>query len=174
MASSVRTVTKALAAEEDLLFGEGTAQQTRAGRSYTVSKVRGFRPVNNQSELDDLDFNKFPKAVLVENGNFKLYQHNGTFYEELVLVNKTLVVATPSTSISAIANNTIIFSVGSAHTVTNFDNGIKGQELNVISTTANTTIANNANIVLKGGSNYLIPTHTGLRLVYTGTVWAEV
>lgn len=174
MASSVRTVTKALAAEEDLLYGEGTAQQTRAGVAYTVSKIRGFRPVNNSTELDDLDFNKFPKVVLVESGAFKFYQHNGTEYEELVPISKTLTIVSPVVTASAIANRTIIFNVGSAHDVANFTNGIKGQELNIIATTANTTIENNANIVLKGGSNLNLPTNTGIRLIYTGVVWAEV
>jgi len=174
MASSVRTVTKALAAEEDLLYGEGTAQQTRAGIAYTVSKIRGFRPVNSLTELDELDFNKFPKAVLVESGLLRFYQHNGSEYEELVLINKTLTIASVVTSVSAIANSTIIFNVSSAHSIVNFTNGSKGQELNIIAITANTTIDNNANIVLKGGSNLNLPTNTGIRLIYTGTVWAEV
>ena len=174
MASSVRTVTKALAAEEDLLFGEGIAQQTRAGLSYTVSKIRGFRPVNDATELAELDFDKFPKAVLVRNGAVQFFQHNGAEYEELVLLKKTEVITTNLSSFSAIAKNTVIFTVGTAQSISDITNGIIGQELNIISTTVNTTIENNANIVLKGGSNYLIPANTGLRLVYTGTVWAEV
>jgi hypothetical protein len=174
MASSVRTVTKALAAEEDLLYGEGTAQQTRAGVSYPVSKIRGFRPVNDATELAELDFAKFPKAVLVRNGAVQFFQHNGTAYEELVLLKKTEVITANISSFSAIAKSTVIFSVGSTQSITDITNGIVGQELNVISTTANTTIENTASIVLKGGANYLIPANTGLRLIYTGTVWAEV
>lgn len=174
MASSVRTVTKTLAAEEDFLYGEGTAQQTRAGTVYTVSKIRGFRPVNDSTELSELDFTKFPKAVLVENGALKFYQHNGAEYGELVPVNKTTTITSNMASLSVIALSTIIFSVGSTQAISNFTNGIKGQELNLISTTTNTTIENNSNIVLKGGSDYLIPANTGLKLVYTGTVWAEV
>ena len=174
MASSVRTVTKTLAAEEDLLFGEGTAQQTRVGVSYTVSKIRGFRPVNDSAELDALDPLKFPKVTLVENGAYKHYQHNGTTYEQIVDISKTTTITAVVAAISVIASKTIIFSVGSANTITNFTNGIQGQELNIVSTNTNTTIENNSGIVLKGGSNYVIPANTGLRLVYTGTVWADV
>lgn len=174
MVSSVRTVTKALAAEEDLLYGEGTAQQTRAGVAYTVSKIRGFRPVADSTELSELNFSKFPKAALVESGSLRFYQHNGAEYEELVLISKTLTISSAVTSVSAIANRTIIFSVSSAHSITNFTNGIKGQELNIIATTVNTTIDNNANIVLKGGVNLNLPANTGIRLIYTGVVWAEV
>lgn len=174
MVATVRTVTKALAAEEDILFGEGTAQQTRAGKSYTVNKFRNARPVNSLSELNELDFNKFPKAILVENGTIKFYQYNGAIYEELVPISKTSVETSVVSNISAIGKQTIIFSVGSAQTITTISNGITGQELTLVSTTNNTTIENNANIVLKGGSDYAIPANTGLKLVYTGTVWAEV
>lgn len=174
MASSVRTVTKALAAEEDLLYGEGTANQTRAGVDYTVSKIRGFRPVNSQDELDSLEFAKFPKAVLVLNGLLRFYQHNGTAYEELVLIPKTEDIIANVSSFSAIAKSTVIFSVTTAQSISDITNGTKGQELTIISTTANTTIENSASIVLKGGVNYLIPANTGIKLTYTGTIWAEV
>ena len=174
MAASVRTVTKALAGEEDLLYGEGTAQQARAGASYTVSKIRGFRPVNDMDELDTLDFNKFPKAVLVTSGYFKFFQFNGAEYEQVIPITKTKVTTSPVTSISAISVNTQILSSVTPHTIDTITNGVTGQELNIIDTTGNTIIENNASIVLKAGSNYDIPTNTGLRLIYTGTVWAEV
>lgn len=174
MASSVRTVTKALAVEEDLLYGEGTAKQNRAGVDYTVSKIRGFRPVNSQDELDALDFAKFPKAVLVLNGLLRFYQYNGTAYEQIVPITKTENIAANVSSFSAVAKSTVIFSVTTAQSISDITNGTKGQELTIISTTANTTIENSASIVLKGGVNYLIPANTGLKLSFTGTVWAEV
>lgn len=174
MAESVRTITKALAAEEDLLFGEGTANQSRAGVDYAVSKIRGFRPVNSQDELDNLDFTKFPKAVLVLNGLLSFYQHNGGAYEQIVPVYKTEDITANVSSFSAIAKSTVIFSVATAQSISDITNGTKGQELTIISTTANTTIENSASIVLKGGANYLIPANTGIKLSNTGTVWAEV
>jgi len=174
MASSVRVITKALATEEDLLYGEGTANQNRAGMDYTVSKIRGFRPVNNQDELDELDVIKFPKAVLVLNGLLRFYQYNGTAYEQLVLVPKTEDITANVSSFSAIAKSTVIFSVATAQSISDITNGTKGQELTIISTTVNTTIENSASIVLKAGVNYLIPANTGIKLSYTGTVWAEV
>lgn len=174
MAATVRTVTKALAAEEDILFGEGTAQQTRAGKSYTVNKFRNMKPVNSLDELAELDFNKFPKVMLVERGAVRFYQHNGAEYEQLVPIARTSVETAAVSSISAINMQSIIFSTTSAHTITSINTGVTGQELAIVSTTNNTTVANNANIVLKGGSDYAIPANTGLKLVYTGSVWAEV
>lgn len=174
MTSSVRTVTKALAAEEDLLYGEGIAQQTRAGVTQTVTKIRGFRPVNNVTELGELDHAKFPKAVLVENGTLQFYQFNGAIYEALVPLNKTEVTAAVVSSFSAIGKNTMIFSVAAAQSISDITNGVIGQVITIISTTANTTVENSGSIVLKSGANYLIPANTGIRLQYTGTVWAEV
>lgn len=174
MASSVRTITKVLAAEEDLLYGEGLANQNRAGIDYAVSKIRGFRPVNNQDELDTLDFAKFPKAVLVLNGLLRFYQYNGVAYEQLVPVAKTIDVTANVSTFSALLLETVIFTVATAQSISDITNGTKGQELTIISTTANTTIENSASIVLKGGANYLIPANTGIKLSFTGTVWAEV
>ena len=78
------------------------------------------------------------------------------------------------TKLAADVNKTIIFNVSSTHTIDTITNGVVGQELTIVSSTNNTTIENNANIVLKGSSNYAIPANTGLKLVYTGSVWAEV
>ena len=173
MVSSVRTVTKALAAEEDLLLGEGVAQQTRAGKSYTVTKVSGFRPVNSDEELLALNPIRFPKAALVKNNTVQFMKHNGAEYEALVLVTKTLVV-TSNTSTIAPSADTVIFNISTAHEVSDILSGLLGQKLTIVSTTINTTIKNSTSVVLKGGADYLIPVNTGLQLVYTGSVWAEV
>jgi len=173
MATSVRTVTKALAAEEDLLLGEGVAQQTRAGKSYTVTKIGGFRPVNSDEELLALNPISFPKAALVKTSTVQFMKHNGAEYEALVLVPKTLVV-TSNTSTIAPSADTVIFNVSTIHEVSDILSGVLGQKLIIVSTTANTTIKNSTNVVLKGGVDYLIPVNTGLQLVYTGSVWGEV
>lgn len=172
--SSSRVVTKVLAAEEDLLFGEGLAQQTRAKNSYTVNKISIVKPVNNSQDLNDLDPLKYPKVFLVENGYYKFYQYNGAAYEELVPITKTHTISTPVTLISAISKKTIFFDVATPHSVSNISDGFEGQELNLISRTSNTTIANNSEIVLKTGSDYLIPVNTGLKLVFNGNSWSEV
>jgi len=151
MASSTRTITKALAAEEDLLYGEGVVQQTRAGVPYNVTKIRGFRPVNDVSELNLLDSVKFPKAVLVDNGLLSFYQFNGTEYEQLVPVTKSNVITDTSSTVIAAASQTLLFSVGSVHTISSITGGTKGQVLHIVSTTSFTTIQSNAGIVLKGG-----------------------
>lgn len=80
MADTSRYITKALAAQEDMLFGEGTTQQTRGGRTYTVSKLRGFYPCNSLTELNELDPDRFPKACTVINSSVVNYAHDGTSY----------------------------------------------------------------------------------------------
>jgi len=174
MTSSTRTITKAPAAEEDLLYGEGIAQQMRAGVPYNVTKIRGFRPVNDITELNNLNPTKFPKAVLVENGALAFYKYNGAAYEALTILTKITTIVSEVTSFSAISLSTVLLSSGTPQSINNITNGIAGQELKLIATNGNTTIENTASIVLKGGSDYPIPSNTGLTLVYTGSVWAEV
>lgn len=178
MNATVRTITRALATEEDILYGEGTAQQSRGGAQRTVQKVRGFRPVNNQDELQALNPSRFPKAVLVENGVATFYTFDGTGYVPLTINAergyRTVVVASPVTNVNALNLASIIFSVTTSHTLADIDNGEAGKVLHIASTTANTTIANNANISLKGGVDYLIPANTGITLLHTGSIWAEV
>lgn len=95
-----RTVTKVLATQQDLLFGEGQVQQTRSGGVYVVDKIRGFYPCNSQAELDALDPEKFPKAALVTDTGVQFFKHNGTDYVALGLqtfvgTNAEIVTGTP-------------------------------------------------------------------------------
>ncbi len=69
------TIKKNLAGEEDLLFGEGSVNQSRGGGNFTIHGIRGFWPVNNQTELDELDPVKHPKAVLLDGTTLKFYSY---------------------------------------------------------------------------------------------------
>lgn len=174
MAGSTRIVTKALAGAEDLLHGEGSVQQDRAGTTVTLSKLRGFYPVNSTAELNALDPEQYPKAALVVFGTLQFFQYNGTAYEPLVLLTKTNLITIANTTLSALAKNTVIFSVVTPRTIDTITDGILGQELNLICTVGNTTIASTLGVVLKGGINKTLQANTGIRLIYTGTGWAEV
>ncbi len=77
---TTRVITKALATEQDLAYGEGVVEQTRAGTSYELDMIRGFRPCNSQEELFALDPAKFPKACLVQDGTVAFYSWDGTKY----------------------------------------------------------------------------------------------
>lgn len=175
--STVRVVKKVLAVEEDLLYGEGVVEQERAGKLYEVNRIRGFRPVNSLSELNVLDPSRFPKVALVQNGVVTLKQYNGTTYEDLAIGNtgaKASVTTEPIVSLGNLNMTTCIFSVPSPHTLTTIAPGSTGQELTLVSTTNNTTVANNSTISLKSGQGVTIPRNTGLKLIYTGSTWAEV
>ena len=173
-ATSTRTLTKVLAGEEDLLYGEGLANQTRGEQNVVVNKVRGFRPVNSIEELEELDINRFPKVVLVENGTIRFLEFDGAYYSDLSFAPLPYTVDTAISSVSVSARTTIVFSVDEPHTVSQLAGGNQGQEITLVSTQdAKTTIENNAVISLKGGTDYTIPLNTGLKLVYIGTVWME-
>lgn len=60
-----------------------------------------------------------------------------------------------------------------ATTITNFDNGKNGQEITIIPTTANTTIANNANITTNTGANKLLTSGLAYKFIRTATRWVE-
>jgi len=67
------------------------------------------------------------------------------------------------------------FNNSSATTVTNITGGIEFQELTVTFSNTNTTIANNANILLKAGANYTPPTSKHiLKLYYQDSQWKEI
>lgn len=174
MASSTNLVTKVLAAQEDLLFGEGSAAQTRAGESVVVSKIRGFYPVNDLSELNALDHDKFPKACLVSGALISFYKYNGAVYEQLVILPKGETTVAALTSASVVGKEVVVVSSATPHTIIDLQGGTQYQVVRLIATNTNTTIAHNANISLRTGANLNLPANTGVTLCYTGTIWAEV
>lgn len=174
MPASTRVATKALAGQEDLLFGEGVANQTRAGQSLPISKIRGFYPVNDVAELADLDFLRFPKAVVVQSGQMQFYQHNGAEYEQVQLTPKGDVTESPVTSTSAVGIETLVIDSATPHTLSNLTNGFLYQRVYIVAVTGNTTVDNNSVIKLKGGVPLLLPSGTGITLIHTGSFWSEV
>lgn len=112
-----RTVTKVLATQQDLLFGEGQIQQTRSGGVYLVDKIRGFYPCNSQEELAALDPEKFPKAVLVTETQMEFFRHNGTQYISFgvnATSNNTYVVFTnvAEMKVAVIPEGTLVYTKG--------------------------------------------------------------
>lgn len=72
---ATRTIKKNLAGEEDILYGEGTAIQTRNDAAYNITKVHTIKPVSSITELNALDTSKFTKAALFADGDVTLYQY---------------------------------------------------------------------------------------------------
>lgn len=71
-----RTVLKSLAGEEDLLWGRGPVNQSRAGGTYPISKLSFTKVVTSEAALALLDPTLFPSAAVVENGTFTLYEYD--------------------------------------------------------------------------------------------------
>lgn len=76
--SKVRTITKNLAGVEDLLLGKGTVQQARSKGTYQINKLRVPTVVESLTELNELDPEQFPEAILVEDGEATTYSYDGT------------------------------------------------------------------------------------------------
>lgn len=57
--------------------------------------------------------------------------------------------------------------------ITNFQNSREGDEITIFFTDNNTTISNNANIVLSGGSSFNGNIGDSISLVYTSGVWSQ-
>lgn len=63
---TVRTVTKQLAAVEDLLLGTGTEQQLRNELLQTVTKIELYQPVATLATLKALDTAKYVYAAILD------------------------------------------------------------------------------------------------------------
>lgn len=174
MASTVRTITKALAGEEDILYGEGLAQQTRGDTTVSINKVRGFKPVNTCEELEELDPVRFPKAIMVGRGLLQHLQWDGMNYSPLVGLPVLLDLTSAAATIDVLTQEVIRLTAPSAHVVVDLVNGFTGMKITIIAMNGNTTIANNTSLVLKSGADYLIPAGTGITFIDVGTHWAEV
>ncbi len=78
--------------------------------------------------------------------------------------------ATPS-----VAEGSLYTEANSAATlITNFDDGREGQEIILTVTSANTTLANNANIKTTTGANKPLSADRAYRLVRANGTWWEV
>lgn len=73
-------------------------------------------------------------------------------------------------------NDEIIIAPGAAANLISLTNGIKRQVVSILFTNANVTVVHasaRGNIYLAGAANKTYVANTMLRLMYTGTVWAE-
>lgn len=81
-----RTVLKSLAGEEDLLWGRGQVNQSRAGGTYPVSKLSFTKVVTSIAALDLLDPTQFPSVAVVENGTYTVYEYDAVLGYQAVRV----------------------------------------------------------------------------------------
>ncbi|KMO15424.1 hypothetical protein QR78_21530 [Methylobacterium indicum] len=59
-------------------------------------------------------------------------------------------------------------------TYTDFTNAEAGRQITIIGQNANSTIANNARIHLRGGVPFVTSQGSSLTLTYTGEYWQEI
>tara|TARA_R110002012_G_scaffold312664_1_gene523603 strand:- start:133 stop:483 length:351 start_codon:yes stop_codon:yes gene_type:complete len=82
---SSRVITKSLATQQDLLFGEGLQEQKRADGSFVLDKIRLVYPVNSVTELGGLDPEQFPKVRVYESNTVTDYMYKNDTYEPVLL-----------------------------------------------------------------------------------------
>lgn len=74
--ADLKNITKALAVQEDIAFGEAPISQVRGGITYpSLTPFRLFYPVNSLVELNALDPTKYLKACLFINSEYTLYSY---------------------------------------------------------------------------------------------------
>jgi hypothetical protein len=104
----------------------------------------------------------------VKNGTFNT---DFPFFKSRAIFHRSTVSgATPS----ALNLNVMLVDNGSATTMTNITDGVDGQVLFIAFNNSNTTVQNNANIVLNDGADWLPGGTSTLTLAYIGAKWREI
>lgn len=67
-----------------------------------------------------------------------------------------------------------VFGDTAARTYTDFTNAEAGHQITLIGVNANSTVANNARVRLRGGANFTTSVGSALTLIFTGEYWQEV
>jgi len=87
---------------------------------------------------------------------------------------------TPSVESSNVYNHPgklWVLNGSSTYTITNFDDGVAGQEIDILFDinypTVKVTIESNANIRLAGGTDFEGSRYDVLTLIYNGSIWVE-
>lgn len=92
------------------------------------------------------------------------------FKSRLILQRDTVTGATPS----ALNRNIMLVDNSGATTMTDITDGIEGQVLFLAFNNANTTVQNNANIVLNDGADWTPGGNSTLTFIYVGSKWREL
>jgi hypothetical protein len=76
--TNTRVVSKNLAGEEDLLYGEGQVVQSRNGGNFNITQIRTIYPANSLAERDALDTDRFKKCAVYDgSGSVDFYEFDG-------------------------------------------------------------------------------------------------
>jgi hypothetical protein len=119
--------------------------------------------------------------------NVEIYGNNYLAWGTSPILINAAVTAVTQRRITAFTNNDTtpsviggslegVFTCGNtgATTVTDYDNSLDGQLIEIHFTTGNTTITDGTNIMLSGSTNYTAPAGAILRLRQRGGVWYEI
>lgn len=79
-----------------------------------------------------------------------------------------------SANVGAWFQRTFLTADSTAVTYTDFTNAEAGRQITIIGQNANSTIAHNARIRLKGGTSFTTSQGSALTLMYTGEYWQEI
>lgn len=82
--------------------------------------------------------------------------------------------ANADTTPSVKNGHAFVVSNSGGTTITNFDDGIDGQQITLSFLDSNTTIQHNANVRLSGGSNFGATSNDTISLVFYNNLWYEM
>lgn len=84
--------------------------------------------------------------------------------------------STNAVALSVAGLNSLVLNYSGATTLTELRDGVEGQCVTILSGNSNATVAHNANIRLKKGSDFNLPAESAIQLVYSGShsKWFEV
>jgi hypothetical protein len=108
--------------------------------------------------------------VLINNDALK----NNVFNLNLPSSIQQLTINSTTPSVGNDLSGQWFFNNSVATTVTNFIDSYQTQKITIVSTTANTTIQNNANIILNGGINFVMAANNVITLQRESTIWREI
>ncbi|MFK7678842.1 hypothetical protein ACI3ER_12430 [Bacillus sp. Wb] len=114
---------------------------------------------------------------LKANESLELTYTSGAWYETDRVVQEVPVTTTLSgteTTLDVSTTDRFHLNQSAASTITAFNNGTGSQEITLLSFNGNTTIQNNATILLKGATNATIPANGIMKFIYTTGKWFEM
>lgn len=118
-------------------------------------------------------YDKTRMSVFIDELERVLYEVAAIAAEEAV--GGAIVAFTDADTTPSVSGGTRFSEANTGVTsITAFDDGVEGQEITILFTTANTTIVDGANLHLSGGANFVGSADDILVLFYDGTSWYEV
>lgn len=145
---------------------------TYRANSNTVWNVRVLGSGNTAVEAQNMDADRH--YIIRTDGT----EHNimSPYFDWSVAVgtiDDAGIYTAADTTPSVVGTNLLVVTNAAPATITNFDDGVSGQEVTLQFSDGNTTIQDNANVQLAGGVDFVSSANDTLTIIKAGSVWFE-